>query len=90
MEKKAPPCETCRPGIHPDNLEAVTVYFRCSDQWRLAPSGLRLGLEAASVKSVLELMQVADPLECFDQVRLLASEVAGLLAREAEKERDKG
>lgn len=90
VDKKEPPCELCRPGVHPDNLEAVAVYFRCADQWRLAPSGLRMGLEAGSVEAVMRLMQVAEPLECFDQVRLLASEVAGLLAGEAEKERDKG
>ncbi len=75
--------------ILPDNDEAVSVYLRCSDQWRLAPSGLRMGLEAGSVESVMRLMQVGDPLECFDKVRRISSEVAGLLAKEAEKEREK-
>lgn len=90
VEIKAPPCSTCRPEILPDNEEAVAVYFRCSDQWRLAPSGLRMGLEAASVEMVLRLMRVRERLECFDKVRLISSEVAGLLAKEAEKEREKG
>lgn len=90
MQIKEPPCGTCRPVILPENDEAVAVYLRCQDQWRLAPSGLKMGLEAGSVETVMGLMQVADPLECFDKVRRISSEVAGLLAKEAEKERDKG
>lgn len=89
VEIKAPPCATCRPEILPANDEAVAAYFRCSDQWIIAPSGLRMGLLATSVNSVIEKMQVADELECFDAVRRIASEVAGLLAKEAEKARDK-
>lgn len=89
VEKKDPPCGTCRPEILPDNDEAVSVYLRCSDQWRVAPSGLRMGLEAGSVESVMRLMRVRERLECFDKVRLISSEVAGMLAQEAEKEREK-
>jgi hypothetical protein len=59
--------------IWPDNLTTVNVFIASLTQWRIAPSGDRIGLDYTVLPTVLELTGVpkGDWQEVFSGIRLM-------------------
>lgn len=62
------------------------MYSRCSDQWRESGG---LWIANADIEAAMDVIgvPVGDRLDLFDQVKLLASEVALHIGKEREKRR---
>lgn len=52
-----------------ENWQALTVFLRCSTQWKVAPMGGRLGLDYVSLKVVMDLMDIESTNELFWKVQ---------------------
>lgn len=49
-------CHDCpRPRLLPDVVDQVLAYLACRTQWRVAPSGGRLGMDYTACRAVLEI-----------------------------------
>jgi len=71
---KQPPCDTCRPVIHPDNVEAIEIYGVVRNQLRVSGMGTPIDLDFAAVEFIMDLYEVEDKKECFEKVHRLAIE----------------
>ena len=82
---KPPPCDKCRPALLEVNATAVTVYGRCSDQWRHSRATGQLVIDNINIDVVLTAMDIAGParLEVLDDVKFIASEISALVIEDS-------
>lgn len=69
--------------IWPEHHQAWRVFLRCSTDWRLTDAG-PLGLDGNVILGVITLTQAEQPLQVFDQVKLIEQ---GALQHFSEKKR---
>ena len=74
---KAAPCETCKPDLDLDNVEAVNIYQQCSGQWIVGANGI-VDINILAIIEVMKLKKVKNMDECLEKVQLIASEVLSL------------
>lgn len=76
--------------IEPENVVAVTTFFRCSTQWRSSGFGL-IGLDYPALVAVMKLDRVRDKQDTFNRIRVLESAALATLSakREADEARAK-
>jgi len=79
MNKKEPPCGTCFPGIHGNNIEAWEVYQKaCAED--------SMGITAYGIEMACNDLEVKDKLECKMKVKELISELRKVEDKERNKE----
>ena len=61
------------------NWPAVSVFARCSTQWRTGMSGV-YGLDYLAVKWVFRLYAIDDPVDVLEAIQVMESEVVKRLA----------
>jgi hypothetical protein len=92
VEKKDPPCATCRPPLMPENAPAFIVYDRCGDEWMTGGmDGALIAIPGPSIESALNISMIVDPEErqiLFDQVKTIARTIAGEIAEDRAKRRE--
>ena len=74
---KAAPCETCKPDLDFDNVEAVNIYQQCSGQWIVGANGI-VDINILAVIEIMKLKKIKNMDECLEKVQLIASEVLRL------------
>lgn len=66
--------------VFPENLDAFRVLIACEGQWELPGAfGGRLALPFTEVRAAIELLQVADPKDCFQRMLVLIKYAAAAL-----------
>lgn len=68
MERDEEPLE-----IMPANWEATQTFVRCQTQWRVGMAG-PTGLDYPAVETVMRLLGVEDPADCFDRLQIIEAE----------------
>lgn len=69
-----PPCDTCRPNVHRDNIDVAEIYSLVSDQWIIAYSG-PVGIRMASVEVALRMSEIpkTEWLEIVMKIKTISS-----------------
>jgi len=65
-----PPCENCFVELDEENREVVEMYNLVRTQYLLTPMGDVFGLNYAAVKAILDLYEVKNPKQMFEDILL--------------------
>lgn len=70
---------------------AVAVYSRCNDQWRYSGETGTMTIDNGNIEVVMDAMRIdtRDRLAVFDDVKMIIGEIAGLIAGDQQKQREK-
>lgn len=94
VEQIHPPCETCKPSLHPENALAIEVFSRCGDEWITAgESGMRIAISGPSIESSMNVTGISKPRDrqtIFDQIKLISRAVAKAMNEETVRGREEG
>ncbi len=79
MNHKEPPCVTCFPGIHANNVEAWEVFQKaCAED--------SMGISAYGIEMACNDLEVKDKLECKMKVKEVIAELRRVEDKEQERE----
>lgn len=83
---KIPPCDTCRPGVHPLNENAYSLWDVCRGQWRYSFNGEE-ALDLLAIESGMRIMGVPeeDKYDLAKQVQSLAEVYIGAIRSDRAK-----
>ena len=66
--------------VFPENVDAFRVLIACEGQWEFPGAfGGRLALPLTEVRAAIEMLQVADPKDCFSRMLVLIKYAAAAL-----------
>lgn len=82
-------CKECpRPGLLPENVEAVNLFHACETQWQYAGRGVRVGLNYAAIEATMRMRETKDPQTVFEKLQILEWEVLNIDAKRANDDQD--
>ena len=70
--------------VWPEHEEALTMYLRCSTQWRSGPSGV-IGLDYGVVIQLCNIYDVKDIRALLDDLQVMENRTLELIAEQQEK-----
>ncbi len=81
MKGEEPPCETCFPGIHKNNIDTWEVYQKaCAED--------SMGITSYGIEMACNDLEVMDRLECKKKVKEFITETRRVANEERNKEKN--
>tara|TARA_R100000781_G_scaffold86941_1_gene53503 strand:- start:120 stop:392 length:273 start_codon:yes stop_codon:yes gene_type:complete len=70
--------------VWPEHEEVLTMYLRCSTQWRSGPSGV-IGLDYGVVIQLCNIYHIKDIRALLDDLQVMENRTLELIAEQQEK-----
>lgn len=87
IDEESPPCDTCRPLIHPLNAAALKLWEMVQGQWRFSTAGA-MALDITAIETALRIgrVPVSERAGLTEQVMLIGDTVIAEIREERQAE----